>query len=67
MFYCCIDEWIFLFALIYRHYIAKSLGLEGPVIEQARYSMFDRTIVEYHYLDLFKQPFNLYQWVYGIY
>ena len=42
-----------------RHWIAKMYGLVGPVVEQPKYSMFDRKIMEYDYLDLFKDPYYL--------
>ena len=34
-------------------------GLEPPIVEQPKYSMFDREIVENDYLDLFKSPYNI--------
>ena len=45
--------------IIEAHWIAKMNGLIGPCVEQPKYSMFDREIVEYTYLDLFKSPYNI--------
>ena len=57
---CCLHVFLLLFvALKTRHWYAKMQGLIGPCIEQPKYSMFDRSVMEYRYLDLFKKPYYL--------
>ena len=45
--------------IIEAYWICKIKGLIAPCVEQPRYSMFDREIVEYRYLDLYKSPYNI--------
>ena len=45
--------------IIEAYYIAKINNLIPPVVEQPIYSMFDRSVVEYEYLDIFKSPYNI--------
>jgi len=44
--------------IIEAYWIAKINNLIPPVMEQPIYSMFDRNVVEYEYLDIFKNPYN---------
>ena len=45
--------------IVEAYYIAKLYNLHPPVIEQPKYSMFDRQIMEYDYLGIFKKPFSV--------
>ena len=45
--------------IIEAYYIAKINNLIPPVMEQPIYSMFDRNVVEYEYLDLYKYPYKM--------
>jgi len=47
------------YRIIEAFYLAKLHNLIPPIVEQPKYSMFDREFMEDHYLPVFKSPYNI--------